>query len=310
VSDAKPAAGAAAPGPVVTAMPTQDELERGKGTNDGQADQPAHQDETGKPPLPPASDVPLTETEAAIASAFADSHDGTTFAAELDKRGITLACVTPADIASMKAETAANPGRRFPVVMVLELVAVDRFGDVHKLNPDRQDAEAIEDRFDETRVREVEVQPVAGSIAEAHAAFGARYALSGMARLRAVLRTRIAGVRAHLADAAKGDTRATVSALGGLTDLIHLLFANDTPADSLNAALAALAAGRTDDVRKALEAARASLIAGQTGAGTEPGGVVVTVQVIESAESTLAAGDRADCQRLIETALEMADRSV
>ena len=128
-----------------------------------------------------------------------------------------------------------------------------------------------------------------------------RRTLGPLQMLRNALRARVTGVRAHLEHAQWGDHRATASALRMLTDLVADMLGPDTPEDSLRGALSDLTAGRTEDARKSLEAARETLRA--QGAGTEAGGVDKAVALIGAAEVTLLAGDRADAQSLIERAL-------
>jgi hypothetical protein len=123
-------------------------------------------------------------------------------------------------------------------------------------------------------------------------------------RVREALKARIGGVRAHLADAAAGDHRATVAALTKLTDLVHEMFGPDRSDHSLRSALTALAAGRNDYARGALEAARASLSAGDAHLGPEESDAVAT---IERAEAAIGAGDRVTATRLIETALDLVE---
>lgn len=121
--------------------------------------------------------------------------------------------------------------------------------------------------------------------------------------VRDALKARIPGIRAHLTDAANGDHRATVSALTRLTDLVHDMFGPDSPEDSLRAGLTALAAGRDNGARSALDAASTTLRDGET--YLEAGKTEAIMASIAEAEGALAAGDRAACQRLIEIALGM-----
>jgi hypothetical protein len=125
--------------------------------------------------------------------------------------------------------------------------------------------------------------------------------LSRLQVLRNALRARVTGVRAHLEHAQWGDHRATASALRMLTDLVADMLGPDTPEDSLRGALSDLTAGRTEDARKSMEAARETLRA--QGMGIEAGWVDKAVALIAAAEATLLAGDRADAQSLIERAL-------
>lgn len=123
--------------------------------------------------------------------------------------------------------------------------------------------------------------------------------------IRDALKARMAGVRAHLADARNGDHRATVSALTGLIDLVRDMLGSDQPEDSLRGALADLAAGRVDDARKSLEAARSALLAGDARSHTRNAGTVV--DRIEDALFKLASDDPAACARLTEVALDLAE---
>jgi hypothetical protein len=245
-----------------------------------------------------------TDAERAIASAYSNSHDGTGFADALDHEGVTLARVTEADLSAMRAETLANPGRQFPPVVAGELVAVDRYGDVHRLNPDRPDAEAIETRFNETRVVEVEAQSVPVSVMQAHAEFAAQYQPTGFQKIRAEFRDRLAHVRTHIETARNGDWRSGAEGLSLLTELVHDMLGADTPADTLRNALAAMAAGRTYDALGLLQAARTALAAGDSNDPGKPEQNDAAIENIDEALAALAAGRRADCMRLTEAALD------
>ena len=83
------------------------------------------------------------------------------------------------------------------------------------------------------------------------------------------------------------------------------MFGPDSPAESLRAGLTALSAGRTNDARTALEAASAMLAMGH--GAVAPGLSDMIAREIATALATLAAGDRTNSQRLIETALAMAE---
>lgn len=119
--------------------------------------------------------------------------------------------------------------------------------------------------------------------------------------LRAALKGRVTAIRAHLEHARYGDHRGTVAALTHLTDLVSDMFGPDSPEDSLRGALSDLAAGRSDDARKALKAANVSLRA--EGTGIEAERINALVALIAAAEATLQAGDRADARNLVERAL-------
>ncbi len=121
--------------------------------------------------------------------------------------------------------------------------------------------------------------------------------------IRDALKARMAGVRAHLADARNGDHRATVSALTGLIDLVRDMLGPDRPEDSLRGALVDLAAGRVDDARKFLEVARSTLLAGKAHADMRNAGAVV--DRIDDALFKLASDDHAACARLTQVALEI-----
>ena len=128
---------------------------------------------------------------------------------------------------------------------------------------------------------------------------------SELERVRDALKARIGGVRVHLADAAKGDHRATVAALTRLTDLVHDMFGPDRPEDSLRGALADLAAGRTEDARTALHSARAVLASETT--AFEAGESEAIVAVIDGALHALDQADVAGCSRLAMTALDLVE---
>jgi hypothetical protein len=127
-------------------------------------------------------------------------------------------------------------------------------------------------------------------------------AVSEWQAIRTALKARIAGVRAHLTHACNGDHRATVAALTALTDLVRDMFGPDNPEDSLRGALADLAAGRTDDARTALDAARTVLARRQGSVGAA--GQEAAEGAISAALLALAIGDRSACTDLIETALD------
>ena len=120
------------------------------------------------------SELPLTAIEQTIAAAYGETRDGKEFSAALDQAGIGLARVTTADVQALDAlrrngqiAFAVNPAHRvqyFPPVRDGELVAVDRFGGVHRLNPGRADAGGIEQRISEA-------QPQMASVVDVRAAF-------------------------------------------------------------------------------------------------------------------------------------------
>jgi hypothetical protein len=129
--------------------------------------------------------------------------------------------------------------------------------------------------------------------------------VSELQAIRDALKARISGVRVHLAHARNGDHRATVSALTALTDLVREMLGPDSPSDSLRGALADLAAGRTDDARMALDAARAVLASGRT--PFEAGESDAIVAVIDGALHALGLADLAGCSRLTVTALDLVE---
>jgi MobA/MobL family len=119
---------------------------------------------------------PLTKIEQDIAAAFAASKDGKGLIAGLDQAGIGMARVTSEDVRAIDAlrreeqlTAATDPAhktRHFPPLEIGELVAVNCFGDVHRLNPNRADASAIEKRL-------AEAQPHPASVVEVRATFEA-----------------------------------------------------------------------------------------------------------------------------------------
>jgi hypothetical protein len=252
--------------------------------------------------------IEKSEIEVAIAHAYVSSVDGTDFAAALAEAGITLARVTENDIVAIETESRRDPARQFPPVMVGEMVAVDRFGDVHRLDPRRSDAAAIEARFNETRMTPVETKPVTASVAEAHAAFAANYQPSAFKRFRDGVRAKLDQVSAHIAAARNGDHRGMADGLAAVVDLLGSQLGHDAPEDCLRTALAALASGRTVDAAQALAEARTGLTTLTTGPyirGYSPGswGPERTVEKIDAASAALTAGDRPTCLRLTEEAL-------
>jgi hypothetical protein len=234
----------------------------------------------------------------AVQAAYRGSHGKPDFIAALDADGLTLARVTDADLAAMAAITVRTPARRFPVLASGELVAVDRFGDVHKLNPDRPDADEIAERFSEPEAGYVATRAAPPSVAQAHAAFAARYRPTRVQAMRAGFKQRLEHVRNHITAARNGDAKGAAEGLSLLTDLVHDMLGQDTPFDCLRLAQTALATDRTDDARGALQSARTLLEASD-----DPGRGSVLAQV-NHALMALAAGNRADCMRLIDNALQ------
>jgi len=128
-----------------------------------------------------------------------------------------------------------------------------------------------------------------------------------IAAMRARIKAGLAGVRGLLSTASNGDHRATVSALSGLTNLVHEMLGPDTPSDSLRGALADLAAGRTEDARTALTAARTVLASGKP--GVDPAEREEIDGTIGGALLALERGDRAASAMLAQTALDMIGRA-
>lgn len=263
------------------------------------AEQPRAQQAEGGPAAveqqPPAPKA--TDTEAAIASAFSNSHDGPSFAAALDEAGIVLAVATAADTGAItaardedEAALASNPDhpvRQFPDIVPGELVAVDRAGIIHKLDPNRPDARAVEER-----AREIGPGP---SIAEAHHHLAEEFAPTKEKRARDGIRGLYEHVRNLLRAGANGDTRAHAEGSLALADLVEKQHAPpDEPGDDLRASAAAQVQARTGEARTKLQDARAKLAAADA-AGP--------VGKVDEALAALEAGDRPAALELTKAAL-------
>jgi hypothetical protein len=97
-----------------------------------------------------------TQTETQILDADRISLSGAEFIAQLDKAGLSLAIVTAEDMQRLAAERAVEfaaydpsintPARLIPEVREGELVAVNRFGGIHRLNEHKIDTGVLASR--------------------------------------------------------------------------------------------------------------------------------------------------------------------
>jgi hypothetical protein len=106
---------------------------------------------------------PATKIETVIADALKSTMTGHDFGAAIDKAGLTIARATPADLLALDAlrrddERAAATGleasgRHLARLEVGEFAAVNRAGDVFRLNPYKLDFAEIEQRLADTQRR-------------------------------------------------------------------------------------------------------------------------------------------------------------
>jgi hypothetical protein len=247
-----------------------------------------------KPAAPEQSDV-----EKAIGGAFQGSKDRASFAEALDKQGITLARATPADLTALRVEQDREPTRKFLDLGADELVAVDQFGDVHRLNPERPDAAAIEGRWNDGTVP-AEVRPATTSITDARIRFASRHEPTPDRRRRDSLRTRLGAVHAMLEAGRQGDHRGTVAAVTLLAEIVGDHIGPDPAPDHLRAAQAAIASGDTEAARQALAAARKAILRDGDAAmaDTPP-----SIEKVDAATQALNDGDRRAAMAAIDDAL-------
>ena len=98
---------------------------------------------------------PYTKTEHRLMDAYTASRDGQVFIGKLEKAGLSLAVATASDVERLTVERAvafgaAQPGEQMrlpPQLRQGELVVINRYGAISRLNPHKIDLAAIEDRF-------------------------------------------------------------------------------------------------------------------------------------------------------------------
>jgi hypothetical protein len=98
---------------------------------------------------------PYTATERRLMEAYDASRNDQEFVDKLGKAGLLLAVVTSNDLETLSFEravafSAARPGEQQTRAAQLregELVAINRYGDIRRLNPHKIDLAAVEDRF-------------------------------------------------------------------------------------------------------------------------------------------------------------------
>jgi hypothetical protein len=239
-----------------------------------------------------------------MANTSAAKMSGKEAHAKLREKGITIARVTPPDLfgidAKRKDEADASvmqPShrpRQFPNLVVDELVAVDRFGDVHRLDPDRPDAIAFHKQMEDA-------EPLP-SVTQAHAEYEAIYKPTDAGRRRAEVRKSLVGIKEAMAGAGRNVVQMASDAVAALAGLVHDQMPDDEPEDCLRAALRALAGGRTVDAMTEMQKADELLIhedwLPELPDG-EPRPRNPLLDDIIDAEEALAAGDRPACMKLL-----------
>jgi hypothetical protein len=98
---------------------------------------------------------PTTKTEQRLMDAYEASRNDQTFADKLARAGLSLAVATVNDVGQLAVERAvafgaAQPGEQTrlpPQLQPGELVAINRYGEIRRLNPHKLDLDAIENRF-------------------------------------------------------------------------------------------------------------------------------------------------------------------
>jgi len=243
-----------------------------------------------------------------MANTSAAKMSGKEAHAKLREKGITIARVTPPDLfgidAKRKDEADASvmqPShrpRQFPNLVVDELVAVDRFGDVHRLDPERPDAIAFHKQMEDA-------EPLP-SVTQAHAEYEAIYKPTDAGRRRAEVRKSLVGIKEAMAGPGRNVVQMASDAVAALAGLVHDQMPDDEPEDCLRAALRALAGGRTVDAMTEMEKAEGLLVRDVPLPDTLPDTLDTppparnpVLDDITAAEEALAAGDRAASMKML-----------
>ncbi len=245
-----------------------------------------------------------TPVEAEIANTPAAKMDGKEAHARLREKGITIARVTAPDLLGIEAKrkdeaaaVALQPAhrpRQFPNLTAGEMVAVDRFGDVHQLDPERPDALAFHKQMEEA-------EPLP-SVTQAHAEYEAIYKPTDAGRRRADVRKSLVGIKEAMAGPGRNVVQMASDAVAALAGLVHDQMPDDEPEDCLRAALRALAGGRTVDAMTEMEKAEGLLVRDVPLSDTldaPPPPRNPVLDEITAAEEALAAGDRAACMKML-----------
>jgi hypothetical protein len=247
---------------------------------------------------PPAADPkpePNEVSDAVLSAYQANKTDDPKLISALRERGLILAVVSAPDLTALAAETASNPRREFPPLNVGDLVAVDRFGDVHALALEPGDLAGLK----------LEVEAVgAPAVFAAQATFAAEYAPTAAKRAADANRLKVSQIQEKIVTASQGDPRGVTAALTALTEMVAATIPADTAADHLRAAMAATSAGQTVPAANALAAAHAAILsAPATPAKAD------AVKTVGAARRALTDGKREEAMDLTRQTIEAVEKT-
>lgn len=254
---------------------------------------------TATAPTPAARPEALTEVEKTVESAFAATRGPTDFHDDLFDRGLILCIVTPGDIVSLETEQRRFSQRALPALTAGQMVAVDRFGDIHAVN--------LAHEADIRGRLAAGIPPPAG-ISTAQAAFARYHAPRPAKRKADAARAKLRHLHNSIDQAANGDRGELASALRQIATLHEDMIPTPTVGDHLRDAMRATAAGKTPEAVTALNAAKQRRALDWADQDEPPDGQDPIDAMITDATTALCAGDRHAAMDLCAEAIEKTER--